>query len=69
MSRSTFVTNLAFQNSVRVFGVVQRRQPEWRCQKQPCTKTTVERRGKTMSGVPGRSRRWRRNLSPMACAV
>ena len=36
----------------------------WACQKQPLTKMTFRRDGKTMSGVPGRSRRCKRNLYP-----
>ena len=37
------------------------------CQKQPCTKTTLRREGNTMSGVPGRSRRWSLNRYPSRC--
>jgi hypothetical protein len=36
----------------------------WACQKQPFMKMTFRRDGKTMSGVPGRSRRCKRNLYP-----
>ena len=56
-SRSTFFRNLSFQNDVRVAGVVVRRHPSWRCQKQPWTKIAFLRPGKQMSGVPGRLRR------------
>ena len=34
------------------------------CQKQPLTKMTFRRDGKTMSGVPGKSRRCKRNRYP-----
>lgn len=36
----------------------------WECQKQPLTKMTFRRDGKTMSGVPGKSRRCKRNRYP-----
>lgn len=37
------------------------------CQKHPSTKTANRAAGRTMSGVPGRSRRWMRNLRPGVC--
>ena len=40
-SLETFSSNLAFQNSERVLGIVAFTQPTWRCQKHPCTKITV----------------------------
>ena len=43
-------------------------QPLWRCQKQPWTKMTVLYLGSTISGLPGRSFRCRRNLYPMRCS-
>src|SRR5437868_11164856 len=39
------------------------------CQKHPSTKTAMRARDRTMSGVPGRSRRWMRNLSPREWSV
>lgn len=56
-SRSTLATNLEAQNSGRVAGTVQYRQPAWRCQKQPFTKIATLRFGRTISGRPGRSLR------------
>jgi hypothetical protein len=53
-SRATFRSNFATQKSVLLFGVVAILQPECRCQKHPCTNTTVRKRGKTRSGLPGR---------------
>ena len=38
---------------VLVFGTIKYLQPEWPCQKQPCTKITVRHLGKTISGLPG----------------
>ena len=38
-------------------------------QKQPCTKITVRYFGKTISGVPGRSFRCKRNLNPSRWAA
>ncbi len=66
-SRAIFASNFAAQKSVLVFGVVAPRQPACRCQKHPCTKIAIRWRGRTMSGRPGRSRRWRRKRYPMAC--
>ena len=63
-SRSTFLWNLSRQNDVRVMGVVVRRHPSCRCQKQPWTKITFLRPGKQMSGVPGRVRRCSRKRYP-----
>lgn len=67
-SRSMLRANLSCQNSILVFGMVVFEQPRWRCQKQPWTKIAFRDAGRTMSGVPGRSRRWRRNLRPIACS-
>lgn len=52
-SRSTVETNFDCQNSSRVPGVVANLQSSCRCQKQPCTKQTAPKRGKTISGRPG----------------
>ena len=65
-SRSMFASNLAFQNSWRVLGVVAYGQPGCRCQKQPCTRHTAPNRRNTRSGVPGSLRSCRRNRSPRA---
>jgi hypothetical protein len=62
-----FLSNFATQKSVLLFGVVATLQPLCRCQKQPCTKTTVLCRGSTRSGLPGRSGRCSRYRSPLAC--
>ena len=66
LSRSTFASNLARQNSGRVDGVVAYGQPACRCQKHPCTRHTAPNRRNTRSGVPGRRRSWRRYRSPRA---
>lgn len=66
-SRATLASNFDCQNRWRVLGVVERPHPACRCQKQPCTSTIFLSRGKTRSGVPGRSRRWRRKRYPNAC--
>jgi len=63
-SRAMLSSNFRAQNSARVFGVLAARHPEWRCQKHPCTKITFRRPGNAMSGVPGKSRRCRRNRYP-----
>jgi hypothetical protein len=55
-SRATLAANLVSQNARRAFGVVVRRQPPCRCQKQPWTNTTACRLGSTISGRPGRIR-------------
>lgn len=57
-SRSTFAENFFSQNSRLVLGVEEAWQLGWRCQKQPWTKIANRCFGKTISGVPGRSRRW-----------
>lgn len=66
-SRAVFASNLFCQNSVRVFGVVVRRQPTCRCQKHPCTNITAFLAGKTISGEPGKSRRCNRKRYPREC--
>ncbi len=53
----------ASQKSVRVPGSLNKWQ-SWPCQKQPCMKITALYLGKTMSGFPGRSLTWSRNLNP-----
>lgn len=64
LSRSVFLANFKRQKSAFDAGVVAWRQPGWRCQKQPWTRTTFRRDGKTRSGRPGRSRRWSRKRYP-----
>ena len=65
-SRATFRSNFSCQNPVLLFGVVATLQPSCLCQKHPWTKTAVRYLGNTMSGLPGRSLRCRRNLKPIA---
>lgn len=57
----------AAQNSVLVAGSLNLGQ-SCPCQKQPLTKITARNMGKTRSGHPGSSLRWRRNLSPHLCS-
>lgn len=68
-SRSTLLRNFACQNAVRDLGAYAKRHPQWRCQKQPWTNTTVRYLGSTMSGRPGRSRQCRRNRYPARCSA
>jgi hypothetical protein len=68
-SRSRVLRNLSSQKAARVLGQAARRQPSWRCQKQPFTNSTNRLDGKTRSGVPGRSRRCIRKRYPSACAI
>lgn len=65
-SRATLAESFARHHSCRVFGSTAFRHSGswWWCQKQPCTNTAFFSRGNMRSGVPGRSRRWRRNLYP-----
>jgi len=60
VSRMRFSAIFGAENSNRVLGNWPDRHP-WPCQKQPWTKIAFLRRGKTMSGLPGKSPRWRRN--------
>lgn len=53
-SRERFASIFDNQNIGRVAGVLHIGHA-WPCQKQPCTKTTARRPGKTRSGRPGRS--------------
>lgn len=62
LSRPTLAANLVNQNSWLLFGVVATEHPAWRCQKQPCTKTTARCLGSTMSGRPSILLTWRRYL-------
>lgn len=66
-SRAMFASNFSDQNPLLVFGVDARPHPSCRCQKHPWTSTTVLCLGRTMSGRPGRSGAWSRNLYPIAC--
>lgn len=65
-SRSTFAASLTRQNSGRVAGIFANLQPWCWCQKQPWTKMATLLPGRTMSGVPGRSRRCSRKRNPSA---
>ena len=65
-SRRTLAANFRSQELLLVAGVVVRRQPSWRCQKQPCTKQTAPKRGKTRSGRPGSAESWSLYRSPRA---
>jgi hypothetical protein len=44
-------------------------QLRWRCQKHPCTKMQDPWRGRTMSGLPGRSRLCNRKRYPIECRM
>lgn len=63
-SRAMFFSNFSCQNCVLLLGVVAILQPECRCQKHPCTKTTVLYRGNTRSGLPGSPAPCNRYRSP-----
>lgn len=67
LSLATFNSNLRIQNSTLLFGIPAYRQPRCRCQKQPCTKTTVRYFGRTISGLPGNSLLCKRYRNPRAC--
>jgi hypothetical protein len=69
LSRASFerlCSSFGPQNSGRDLGGRPIRQP-WACQKQPFTKIIFRRDVKTISGVPGRSRRCNRYLYPSEC--
>ena len=68
-SRKTFLRNFSCQNRTRVLGEYAYWHPGCLCQKQPCTKIAAWRRGKTRSGRPGRSLRWRRKRKPKLWAI
>lgn len=67
LSLATFNSNLRIQNSTLLFGIPAYRHPWCRCQKQPCTKTTVRYFGRTISGFPGNSLQCKRYRNPRAC--
>lgn len=67
-SRTVFALNLVAQNSALVAGIDCPLRHRCRCQKHPWTKITFRRDGNTMSGLPGRSARWRRYRYPRACS-
>lgn len=69
LSLAIFCLNLACQKSGRVEGVVLYLQPSWRCQKQPCTKTTAWNLGNTRSGRPGVFFTHRRKRKPRECSA
>lgn len=66
-SLATFAANFVAQKSARVAGMAVKRQPTWRCQKQPWTRTTAFHLGRTTSGRPGSSFGWRRKRKPAWC--
>ena len=68
-SLATFLRNFFSQYSTFVFGLDACSQEGWRCQKHPCTKMTDQYFGNTMSGLPGRSLRWRRKRNPSPWAM
>lgn len=68
-SRSVFLVSFDSQKLARVLGVYAYWQPEWRCQKQPCTKRHRRNFGNTRSGDPGRSLRCNLKRSPMAWQI
>ncbi len=63
-SRRRFSVNFGNQKANLDLGTLARPQLECRCQKQPWTKITFFRPGKTKSGLPGRSERCSRYLYP-----
>ena len=65
-SRYTLASSLSFQQSGRVAGSFAYRRSWYVCQKQPWTTMATIRPGITMSGVPGKSRRCKRNRYPNA---
>jgi len=68
-SRSRFLAILLVQYGRLLMGLRAPLAQLWPCQKQPWTKITLRSRGKTRSGVPGRSARWRRYRKPRACTI
>lgn len=62
-SRSRFRSNFGPQKSSLDLGGRPLEHP-WACQKQPWTKITFRRPGRTISGLPGRFFRWSRNRYP-----
>lgn len=67
-SRSALAAIFGLQYSKRDFGNLPFAQP-WPCQKHPCTKTTKRFAGKTISGLPGRSRLCSRKRKPALCSA
>lgn len=63
-SLATFASNFLAQKFACVFGIEDSRQPSCRCQKHPCTKTTILAFEKTRSGVPGSESTCSRYRSP-----
>ena len=66
-SLETFRWNFSIQNSTLVLGVRVLGHPGCLCQKQPCTKITLRRPLKTMSGCPGIPSDVTLNLYPREC--
>jgi hypothetical protein len=61
-------SNFFFQKALCVLGEYANEHLSWRCQKQPCTRTTDFKRGRTMSGHPGNLRTCRRKRNPIRCS-
>lgn len=68
-SRLTFSANLRAQKDFLDLGEYAYRQLLCRCQKQPCTNTTVRLLTRTMSGFPGKSARCNLNRRPIRCRI
>ncbi len=69
VSLATLRSNFARQTAELEVGIVARSHRLCWCQKQPWTKIAFLRLGKTISGFPGKSRRWSRNRYPIWCAI
>lgn len=68
-SREALEVSLESQNPRRVFGTTAFAQFGCLCQKQPWTKIAVLKRGRTMSGLPGRSVLRREKRKPSRCIM
>ena len=66
-SRDTFRLNFSAHNSLFAAGIVAYRQPSWRCQKQPFTKTTARYFVNFRSGLPGKPLTDVRYRNPSRC--
>src|SRR5258707_196855 len=69
LSRALLAANFLHQKIDRTLGVVVFEQPLCRCQNQPWINSTLCRLGKTRSGLPGKSRRWRRKRYARECTT
>ncbi len=68
-SRSTVPENFVCQNAVFDAGLVAKRHPSCRCQKQPWTWIAARYRGKTISGRPGKLATCNRYRKPFRCSA